>query len=195
MRAVDTTIETSSRSHPQDRRRRHRRRRPRRPVLRAEARAASGHPGVRRAARRGRLHAPGRRAASPRRWPRRHAEAHAADTVAAGAGIVDEAIALGLAREAPARIQDLLRYGVPFDRDLEGKLAVAAKPRIRRAASCMCAATWRARRSWRRSPTRCARRRRSACSKAMSPRSCSPTTARVTGMQLRRSATMRPRGP
>src|SRR5246500_5556178 len=51
-------------------------------------------------------------------------EAHAADTIAVGGGIVDEAVALGLAREAPARIQDLLRYGVPFDRDLEGKLAV-----------------------------------------------------------------------
>ena len=52
------------------------------------------------------------------------AEAHAADTVAAGAGLVDAAIALGLAREASARIDDLLRYGVPFDRDLEGRLAV-----------------------------------------------------------------------
>src|SRR6202049_552024 len=53
------------------------------------------------------------------------AEAHAADTIAVGAGLVDEAIALGLAREAGARIRDLLHYGVPFDRDLEGKLAVA----------------------------------------------------------------------
>jgi L-aspartate oxidase len=52
------------------------------------------------------------------------AEAHAADTVAVGGGLVDEDIALGLAREAPARIDDLLRYGVPFDRDLEGALAV-----------------------------------------------------------------------
>jgi L-aspartate oxidase len=52
------------------------------------------------------------------------AEAHAADTVAVGGGIVDEEVALNLAREAPARIEDLLRYGVPFDRDLEGKLAV-----------------------------------------------------------------------
>ncbi len=33
-------------------------------------------------------------------------------------------MALGLAREAGARIHDLLHYGVPFDRDLEGKLAV-----------------------------------------------------------------------
>jgi L-aspartate oxidase len=52
------------------------------------------------------------------------AEAHAADTIAAGAGLVDEGIALGLAREAGARIHDLLHYGVPFDRDLEGELAV-----------------------------------------------------------------------
>jgi len=52
------------------------------------------------------------------------AEAHAADTVAAGAGLVDEMIAFGIAREAGARIHDLLRYGVPFDRDLEGRLAV-----------------------------------------------------------------------
>src|SRR5437764_2009315 len=52
------------------------------------------------------------------------AKAHAADTVAVGAGLVDEKIALGLAREAGARIDDLLHYGVPFDRDLEGKLAV-----------------------------------------------------------------------
>lgn len=52
------------------------------------------------------------------------AESHAADTIAVGGGIVDEAVALGLAREAGARIYDLLDYGVPFDRDLEGKLAV-----------------------------------------------------------------------
>jgi L-aspartate oxidase len=59
------------------------------------------------------------------------AEAHAADTIAVGAGLVDARIALGLAREAGARIHDLLHYGVPFDRDLEGKLAVA-----REAAHC-----------------------------------------------------------
>jgi L-aspartate oxidase len=52
-------------------------------------------------------------------------EAHAADTIAAGGGIVDEAIALGMAREAPARIEELLTYGVPFDRDPGGRLAVS----------------------------------------------------------------------
>src|SRR6201993_2528645 len=51
-------------------------------------------------------------------------EAHAADTVAVGGGIVDAEIALGIAREAGARIHDLLHYGVPFDRDPEGKLAL-----------------------------------------------------------------------
>ncbi|WP_314952447.1 L-aspartate oxidase [Bradyrhizobium cosmicum] len=51
-------------------------------------------------------------------------EAHVADTIAVGGGLVDEAIALGIAREAAPRIHDLLAYGVPFDRDLEGRLAV-----------------------------------------------------------------------
>jgi L-aspartate oxidase len=45
---------------------------------------------------------------------------HAQDTIAAGAGIVDEKIAHMVADEAPDRIRDLLSYGVPFDRDLEG---------------------------------------------------------------------------
>jgi L-aspartate oxidase len=49
-------------------------------------------------------------------------EAHARDTVAAGAGLVDEAVALAMAREAPARVADLLAYGVPFDKDLAGHL-------------------------------------------------------------------------
>lgn len=51
-------------------------------------------------------------------------EAHAGDTIAVGGGIVDEATALGITREAAPRIHDLLAYGVPFDRDLEGRLAV-----------------------------------------------------------------------
>lgn len=49
-------------------------------------------------------------------------EKHTADTVVAGAGIVDEAVVLGMAREAAARVDDLLGYGVPFDKDLEGHL-------------------------------------------------------------------------
>ncbi len=49
------------------------------------------------------------------------AEAHAADTIAAGAGLTDPDIARILTDEAGQRIQDLLSYGVPFDRDGEGK--------------------------------------------------------------------------
>ncbi len=49
--------------------------------------------------------------------------AHAADTIVAGAGIVDEKVALFMAQEARGRIEDLLSYGVPFDADLEGHLS------------------------------------------------------------------------
>ena len=52
-------------------------------------------------------------------------EKHVADTVAAGDGIVDEGIARLMASEAAARVHDLLEYGVPFDRDLEGRLQVS----------------------------------------------------------------------
>jgi L-aspartate oxidase len=47
-------------------------------------------------------------------------ESHVADTLKAGAGLVDENIARLMADEAAARIADLLRFGVPFDRDLKG---------------------------------------------------------------------------
>lgn len=50
------------------------------------------------------------------------AEAHAADTIAAGAGTVDETVALGVAQEAAERIDDLIGYGAPFDRDEAGRL-------------------------------------------------------------------------
>src|ERR1044072_1932669 len=50
--------------------------------------------------------------------------AHARDTIAAGAGLVDETVAYAMAREAPERIRDLLKFGVPFDKDLEGHLLV-----------------------------------------------------------------------
>jgi L-aspartate oxidase len=52
------------------------------------------------------------------------AEAHARDTIAAGAGLVDEELTRAVTREAPDRVRDLLAYGVPFDRTLEGLLAV-----------------------------------------------------------------------
>jgi L-aspartate oxidase len=52
-------------------------------------------------------------------------EAHAHDTVAAGAGLVDDQIALAMTREAPERVRDLRRYGVAFDQDSEGRLLVS----------------------------------------------------------------------
>lgn len=43
------------------------------------------------------------------------AQLHLEDTIAAGAGLVDPRPARLLASDAPARIGDLVRYGVPFD--------------------------------------------------------------------------------
>lgn len=48
------------------------------------------------------------------------AEAHARDTELAGAGIVDYDVAEDVAAEGAARIEDLARYGTPFDRDDKG---------------------------------------------------------------------------
>jgi L-aspartate oxidase len=62
-------------------------------------------------------------------------ERHAADTIAAGDGIVDAHVANVVAAEAPQRIADLLRYGVPFDRDLAGHFVLSreaahSEPRV-----------------------------------------------------------------
>lgn len=46
--------------------------------------------------------------------------AHAVDTEIAGAGIVDEDVAESVTAEAAARIEDLARWGTPFDRDTLG---------------------------------------------------------------------------
>jgi len=59
---------------------------------------------------------------------------HLADTVRAGAGLVDRAAAKVLTTEAPARIADLVRYGVPFD-TIEGRIALGreaahSRPRL-----------------------------------------------------------------
>jgi len=51
-------------------------------------------------------------------------QAHARDTVAAGAGTTDPEMAALVAREAGARIDDLIAYGAPFDRNLDGTLAL-----------------------------------------------------------------------
>lgn len=64
-------------------------------------------------------------------------ELHARDTVAAGAGLVDPAVALMIAREGPARVLDLLALGVPFDTSPDGSLALSleaahSRPRVAR---------------------------------------------------------------
>ena len=46
---------------------------------------------------------------------------HADDTVAAGAGLVDPAMALRLAEAGPAAVNRLADLGAPFDRDAEGR--------------------------------------------------------------------------
>lgn len=50
-------------------------------------------------------------------------EQHLADTIAAGAGLVNEEAARVLCFEAPARIRDLVNYGVSFD-SLDGEVAL-----------------------------------------------------------------------
>jgi L-aspartate oxidase len=50
-------------------------------------------------------------------------ERHADDTVAAGAGLVDREMALGMANEARARVEDLAAWGAPFDRKIDGAFA------------------------------------------------------------------------
>ncbi|WP_084417892.1 L-aspartate oxidase [Henriciella litoralis] len=67
------------------------------------------------------------------------AEAHAKDTVIAGAGLVDPVIARLIAEEGPARVLDLIELGVPFDRTPEGALqlsleAAHSRPRVARVA-------------------------------------------------------------
>lgn len=52
-------------------------------------------------------------------------ESHLADTIAAGAGTVDENIARIMISDAADRVHDLLDYGVPFDRDLKGHLLMS----------------------------------------------------------------------
>lgn len=66
-------------------------------------------------------------------------EAHARDTMIAGAGLVDETVAQLIACEGAARVTDLLELGVPFDRTPDGALALSleaahSRPRVARVA-------------------------------------------------------------
>src|SRR6201996_4554789 len=51
-------------------------------------------------------------------------QSHAEDTRVAGAGLCDAAVVDLVAQEAPARIEDLLGLGAPFDRKADGGLAL-----------------------------------------------------------------------
>jgi len=51
-------------------------------------------------------------------------QSHAHDTMVAGAGLCDADIVDLVAQEAPARIDDLVKLGAPFDRKADGSLAV-----------------------------------------------------------------------
>jgi len=51
-------------------------------------------------------------------------QSHAHDTMVAGAGLCDAPVVDLVAQEAPARIDDLLKFGAPFDRNSDGSLAV-----------------------------------------------------------------------
>src|ERR1700760_2251541 len=65
------------------------------------------------------------------------AERHAADTVAAGAGLVDPAMARLLTQEGPAAVRALAEFGAPFDRTADGAFAQSleaahSRPRVAR---------------------------------------------------------------
>jgi L-aspartate oxidase len=62
---------------------------------------------------------------------------HAADTIAAGAGLVDPAMAQLLAAEGPGAVERLADWGAPFDRDAQGRFdlsleAAHSRPRVAR---------------------------------------------------------------
>lgn len=66
-------------------------------------------------------------------------DSHAADTVEAGAGLVDPIVAKLIAEEGAARVADLVKLGVPFDKTENGALALSleaahSRPRVARVA-------------------------------------------------------------
>jgi L-aspartate oxidase len=64
-------------------------------------------------------------------------ESHAQDTIAAGAGLVDPAMARLLTREGPDAVRRLAALGAPFDREADGSFAQSleaahSRPRVAR---------------------------------------------------------------
>lgn len=52
-------------------------------------------------------------------------QSHADDTISVGGGLVDEHVAGLVTDEAPNRVEDLVRYGVPFDREPDGTFSLS----------------------------------------------------------------------
>lgn len=71
--------------------------------------------------------------------PQDSPQSHAQDTISAGAGLVDPAMAMLIATEGPDRVRDLLAIGVPFDTRADGSLSLSLEaahthPRVARVA-------------------------------------------------------------
>jgi aspartate oxidase len=66
---------------------------------------------------------------------------HAADTIAAGAGIVDAEVARFVAAEGPERIADLLAYGGPSIATRKATFCSARRPRTGTGEWCTSRAT------------------------------------------------------
>lgn len=80
---------------------------------------------------------------------------HAADTIAAGAGLVDASAAAALAQDAAREVRALAALGAPFERDAQ-TWSLSREAAIRATASPGFGATGQARRSWPHSWGRCA---------------------------------------
>ncbi len=72
-------------------------------------------------------------------------QSHAHDTMVAGAGLCDPAIVDLVAREAPARIEDLVALGAPFDRNVRRPPGAGPRGRAFPAPHRPCEGRWRGR--------------------------------------------------
>jgi hypothetical protein len=77
-----------------------------------------------------------RREASRWRSARGHADAHFADTIAAGDGLCDESAVRVLVEEGPRYVRELMEWGAAFDRDAGGNLELGLEARTAAGACC-----------------------------------------------------------